>query len=164
MTALFARACALLLMLLVHVAAHATDEELAKLSWLAGCWKGEAGEPGSIEQWMSPAGGTMLGMSRTVKQGRTIEFEFMQIRTTDDGSLVFIARPSGQTEATFRLLRLSETEVVFENPQHDFPQRIAYRYGGGRLRARIEGKRDGGIRAIEFPMTRVSCSAGLPRN
>jgi hypothetical protein len=151
-------------MLVVDVAVHATDEELAKLSWLAGCWKSEAGEPGSIEQWMSPAGGTMLGMSRTIKQGRAIEFEFMQIRTMDDGSLVFIARPSGQTEATFRLLRLSETEVVFENTQHDFPQRIAYRYGGGRLRARIEGKRDGGIRAIEFPMTRVSCSAGLSRN
>ena len=108
---------------------------------------------------MVPAGGMMLGMSRTVKQGRTVEFEFMQIRTTDAGSLAFIAKPSGQDEATFPLLRLSDTEAAFENLQHDFPQRIIYRRDGEKLRARIEGMRNGAIRAVEFPMTRAACAS-----
>ena len=109
---------------------------------------------------MAPAGGTMLGMSRTVKQGRTVEFEFMQIRTTDTGSLAFIAKPSGQDEATFPLLRLTDSEAAFENLQHDFPQRVIYRLDGATLRARIEGMRNGSIRAMEFPMTRTACAAG----
>lgn len=108
---------------------------------------------------MLPAGGTMLGMSRTVKNGATLTFEFMQIRATADRSLEFVAHPSGQAETTFPLLRLNDTEAVFENLQHDFPQRIVYRLDNGKLRARIEGKRNGSIRAIEFPMSRVKCDA-----
>ena len=102
----------------------------------------------------------MLGMARTVKGGATKEFEFMQIRATADHSLEFIAKPSGQAEATFTLLRQSDSETVFENLQHDFPQRIIYRLEQGKLHARIEGKRNGAIQGIEFPMVRTKCDAG----
>ena len=37
-------------------------------------------DAGSGEQWMTPAGGTLLGISRTVAKGRTVAHEFMQIR------------------------------------------------------------------------------------
>ena len=39
----------------------------------------------------------------------------------------YVARPSGQPETTFPLVKASATELVFENPTHDFPQRILYR-------------------------------------
>ena len=162
MTSMFplARTWTLCLTFLVGGVSQAADNDIAKLSWLAGCWKSESSDISSTEQWMSPAGGIMIGMSRTVKQGRAIEFEFMQIRTTDAGSLEFIAKPSGQDEATFTLLRLSDTEAVFENLQHDFPQRIIYRFVAGQLRARIEGMRNGSLRAIEYPMLRSNCGPG----
>lgn len=151
------RACVIAL-LLIGAAAQAAEGDISKLAWLTGCWKSESSETGSLEQWMAPAGGTMLGMSRTVKNGVTLEFEFMQIRRTAGRSLEFIAKPSGQDETTFTLSSLSDTEAVFENPQHDFPQRVVYRLDRGKLRARIEGKRDGSIRAVEFPMARVQCA------
>jgi hypothetical protein len=138
-------------------ATAAPEAELAKLAWLAGCWKSAGGEPGSEEQWMPAAGGTMMGMGRTVKQGRTVSHEFMQIRA-GEGTLAFVAHPSGQKSAAFPLLRISDDEVVFENAQHDFPQRVAYRReGDARLAARIEGMRNGALRVIPFPMERVSC-------
>lgn len=138
--------------------ASAAQTEIDQVAWLAGCWKGENAEAGSGEQWMPSAGGTMLGMSRTVRQGKTVEFEFMELRYLPDGKFAFIAHPSGQQTAVFPLLRINDSEVVFENPTHDFPQRIAYaKDGASKLRARIEGMRDGALRVVEFPLSRISC-------
>jgi hypothetical protein len=140
--------------------AVAAEPDIAKLAWLAGCWRSESAEPGSGEQWTQLAGGMMLGTSRTVRQGKTVEFEFLQLRELPNGKLAFIAMPAGQSTTTFPLLRIDDAEAVFENLEHDFPQRVAYaRDGEAKLRARIEGMRDGALRVIEFPMSRVSCDA-----
>lgn len=144
----------------------AAAQGLERAAWLAGCWALEGAEPGSVEQWTAPAGGTMLGLSRTVKNGRMVAHEFLQIRERGDGRLVYIARPSGQAEAQFPLASSGEGELLFENPAHDFPQRIAYqRRVDGRLLARIEGRRPGGeTRSVDFPMRRADClaEAGAP--
>ena len=87
-------------------ATAAAQSELDKLPWLAGCWRAENAEPGSVEQWLPAAGGTMLGMSRTVRQGKTLEFEFMELRYLPDGKLAFIAHPSGQQAAEFPMSRI----------------------------------------------------------
>jgi len=143
--------------------ARADADPAAALAWLAGCWASEGGEPGSGEQWMSPAGGTLLGMSRTVAKGRTVAHEFMQIREIEPGRLAFVANPSGQAQATFPVKSLGEREVVFENPTHDFPQRVIYRLDEtGVLRARIEGLIADKPRAEDFPMRRVRCENGEP--
>lgn len=145
--------------------AVAAEGDIEKLAWLAGCWRPASGDAGSGEQWTALAGNTLFGVSRTVKQGRTVEFEFMQLRYLPDGTLVFIAQPSGQATTVFPLLRISDREAVFENLQHDFPQRVTYaREGEAKLLASIEGTRQGVLRRIGFPMVRVSCDGtpGVP--
>jgi hypothetical protein len=138
----------------------AQQADVRSLAWLAGCWSAEQGEAGSGEQWLAPAGGTMFGVSRTVKNGKTVEFEFMQLRANDDGKLVFIAMPSGQKETMFFASATAKDSVTFENPQHDFPQKVIYRLQpDGRLIARIEGTRSGKFRGVDFPMKRVACEA-----
>jgi len=151
-----------LLLTLASLTLPAAGQDLGALSWLSGCWAAEGGEPGSVEHWLPPAGGTMLGLSRTVKKGRTVEHEFLQIRANAEGRLVYIAVPSGQKETTFTLVSAAEGAATFENPEHDFPQRVIYRLlPGPRLAARIEGLRNGVLRGIDFPMTKVSCDASL---
>jgi hypothetical protein len=55
-------------------------------------------------------------------------------------------------------VQCSDSEAVFENPQHDFPRRIVYRLqAAGSLMARIEGTENGKDRAVDFPMQRVKC-------
>jgi hypothetical protein len=138
--------------------AMSQPHDLQRLQWLAGCWASATAEPGSGEVWMAPAGGSMLGVSRTVKGGRTVAHEFMQIRPLADGVLAFIAEPSGQRRTEFRVKSFTDNEVVFENLAHDFPHRVAYRLEApDTLRARIEGQRNGQPRTIEFPMRRTSC-------
>lgn len=142
---------------LAPAVAQAADG-LDRISWLGGCWVREGAEPGTGEHWTQPAAGTMLGMGRTVRAGQTVEFEFMRIHVAPDGKLLFTALPSGQREATFTEFRSGETEIAFENPEHDFPQRVIYRLQSKmRLLASIEGTRKGAARRIEFPMQRVKC-------
>ena len=132
--------------------------QIAQLGWLAGCWAAENRDAGSGEHWLPLAGGTMLGVGRTVKNGTTIEHEFLQIRTDAQGKVVYIALPSGQKETRFVASDIADNSAVFENPQHDFPQRIIYKLSAPDLLiARAEGLRGGTNRGIDFPMKRVKC-------
>lgn len=133
---------------------------LSVVAWLAGCWAADGGEPGTVEHWLPPAGGLMVGVSRTVRSGRAAAFEFMQLRFDDRGRVVFVALPSGQHEATFVMTGNEGGAATFENPNHDFPQRVIYRrLSNEKLAARIEGMRDGTVRGVDFPMSRVSCDS-----
>ena len=129
-----------------------------QLGWLKGCWGSDRNGREISEHWMKPAGRTMLGMSRTVGKGKTIEFEFIQIREEENGDILFVAKPSAQAEAAFKLVRSGRHEVVFENLKHDFPQRIIYRLeSDGSLFARIEGESGGKQRSINYQMKRAPC-------
>lgn len=131
---------------------------LEDLSWLSGCWEGRQGEAIVEEIWSKPAGGSMLGIGRTVKDNRTVSYEFMQFRE-ENGSLVFLPQPQGGTRVSFPLKDLFGEKVTFENPNHDFPQRVIYeRKGPGLLLASIEGTYKGKQGREEFQMRKVRCN------
>lgn len=137
------------------------------LGWLSGCWVVDQGEAGTGEHWGVAAGGTLFGISRTVRQGRTAGFEFMQIRADGQGRLQFIAQPNGEPPTPFALQSLEPRRVVFEREADDFPQRVIYeRPEPQRLIGRIEGEREGRVQAFDYPMSRVDCEpsrAATPR-
>ena len=134
------------------------EDPLAKFAWLEGCWNVVGAEAGSSEQWMAPAGGTMLGMARTVRKGQTVQYEFVRIAEREKGKFAYIVIPSGEAETAFDLVKHDASTLVFEGKHHDFPTRVIYtRSGGGKLNGRIEGKIDGKDRAVDFPMQRAAC-------
>lgn len=132
---------------------------VAELAWMAGCWemKDEVLGRTVLEQWMKPAGGLMLGMSRTTVKDKANAWEFMRLEERE-GKVHFVARPSQNTSDTaFALVRFGLDEAVFESPEHDFPQRVIYRRRGEFLTGRIEGTVNGKDRSIDFPMKRLAC-------
>ena len=134
--------------------AHTTAEgDITSLVWLTGCWTLQRTNGETEEHWMAPGGGTMFGMSRTIRNGATVEHEFLQIRLVA-GRLAYEARPSGQQPAVFPLKTLEAGAVIFENLSHDFPQRIIYRRTADGVTARVEGTSDGKTRGIDFPYVR----------
>ncbi|HSI51603.1 MAG TPA: DUF6265 family protein [Ideonella sp.] len=138
--------------------AQAAADPFTPVAWLAGCWQIEGGEAGTVEQWMAPAGGAMLGMSRTIQRGQLREFEFMQFQLDPTGKLSFVAQPQGRPPTAFALAAAGDRQARFSNPQHDFPQTVIYQaVGNDRLLARIEGPRNGQLRGIDFPMKRIAC-------
>ncbi|HEU5051354.1 MAG TPA: DUF6265 family protein [Gemmatimonadales bacterium] len=127
-----------------------------RLAWMAGCWELRSGDLIVDEQWMEPRGGTMLGMSRTVRRDRTVAYETVLL-VADSGGITYRAMPSGQPAAAFPAVEVSDSHVVFSNPLHDFPQRIIYRRRGDSLAARIEGLRNGVLRGSNYPFARRRC-------
>lgn len=134
-------------------------EGVESLGWLAGCWEGRYSNGRLVsEHWMKPLGDVMLGMSRTVKNEKTVAAEYMRLETLADGTVHLIAHPTGQKAASFALVTLKKTEAVFENPDHDYPQRIIYHLVSvDSLVARIEGTVHGKERSSNFPYRRVRC-------
>lgn len=130
------------------------------LSFLTGCWELKANGREIEEQWMKPSGGVMLGMGRTVANGSVREYEFTQIRQDKDGEIFYVAKPSGQEEGSFKLVKLQNKEAVFESLEHDFPQRVIYRLQAeGSLFARVEGTLKGQTRGIDYPYKRAKCDS-----
>lgn len=136
---------------------HQAPNGAQHLGWLAGCWERSSGATIIEEQWMRPRGGAMLGMSRTTRRDTVVEFEHLRIFDRA-GRTVYAAMPSGQVPTEFETAVTSDSLVTFENPAHDFPQRVIYRRrGADSLIARIEGVRGGQVRGIDFPYRRATC-------
>ena len=57
---------------------------------------------------------------------------------------------------SFTLGKHGDRTATFENPAHDFPQRVVYeRTSDDALLARIEGEQAGKAASVDFPMKRA---------
>ena len=97
------------------------------LAWMSGRWESVQGGRWTEESWSAPRGGVMLGHSRSGSGDALREFEFLRLQAGTDGVPVYLAQPGGRPPVPFRLTARSGTSATFENPAHDFPQRIVYR-------------------------------------
>jgi hypothetical protein len=126
---------------------------LADLAWLAGDWGSAESDERVEEHWMTPAGDVMLGMGRTVRAEKAVEWEHMRLEVRPEGTF-FVALPSGQAKAEFRLVTRGPGTATFENPEHDYPQRIVYQRSGATLTGRIETM--SGERAVRWTYSPMS--------
>ena len=126
-----------------------------RIAWLQGRWEMDI-PGGTIEEvWLAPRGASMIGVSRTVRADTLVGFETIVVREAEDG-LTLEARPSTQPPGTFPSVTVNDSLVVFENPAHDFPQRITYRrVGADSLSAWIEGTYGGEEARMDFGYRRA---------
>lgn len=121
-------------------AAPTVQATIAQLDWLGGTWIGTTGTSAFEERWTPPAGGSMLSVARSIRNGVMNSFEFLCI-VERNGGLVYQAMPNGRQPATdFTLTKMEERVLRFENPAHDFPKAITYSLqADGTLEAVISG-------------------------
>ena len=129
---------------LLMLSAPAAAVDLAALGWLRGHWSARMGEGWIEEQWAPARGGLMMGTSVSGKGEAATSYEYMRLSRDADGGISLWAAPGGRAATRFRLTSSSAGEAVFENPQHDFPTRIAYKRNGNRLTATISGPNGSG--------------------
>lgn len=131
---------------------------LAGVAWLEGCWEAVSPKRTIEENWTTARGHTMIGVGRTVRGDSLFEYEFLVLREKGD-RLAYEAHPSGQPTTTFWSKEVTDSTAVFEDPEHDFPQRVGYRrVGVDSLVAWIAGTSGGKERRIEFPYRRTRCA------
>lgn len=105
--------------------------------WMTGAWEKVDGENWADEFWTPPRGGMMIGASRSGSGDRLGFWEHMRVVREADGKLAFWAIAADQKPVRFVAIKTGPNEIIFENAQHDFPQRIRYWRDGKALKAEI---------------------------
>jgi hypothetical protein len=117
------------------------------LTWLEGDWLRQTKRGDITERWKRVSENTMEGVV-FVTSGDSIRItEYLRIERFGE-EVFYTAKPDENPFPTsFLMTACDEKHVVFENPSHDFPQRIVYtREGDNSLTVRIEGVTDGEAR------------------
>jgi hypothetical protein len=153
------RAIRTAVLLFLPITASAQGGPLQHVRWLEGCWQLTRATSTTVERWLAPTAGVMAGDSWTLANGVERESEKLRLFARGD-TLVYEATPSSQTKTEFRTTAVAGPEIVFANPEHDFPQRIVYRrVGNDSVIARIEGDRAGRRQPVTYAYARVSCAS-----
>jgi hypothetical protein len=137
----------------------AVRSRVSDLAFMAGCWRGLTRSGTTIEEfYTAPSANLVLGVTRYVREGRAVDFEFTRIDQTDSGAVI-TPHPKGVRSVSFAPRLFESNHAVWENAAHDFPQRIVYRrVAGDTLVARIEGRTPTGERSLEWRMARATCA------
>ena len=131
----------------VAAPAHRIEE----LAWFSGAWETDHGKTHIEEYWTRPAGDMMIGMGRSVRDEKTVFFEFLRLEQRADG-IYYVAQPRGRPPVDFKLDSIEGQAAVFVNPGHaDHLKRIVYRKNpDGSLTGRVEGVDNGKPFAEDF--------------
>ena len=149
--------------------AEPEESPIAPLGWLEGCWMSSVNKREVREHWLALRGNLMLGMSHTVVQGKTQDYEYLRIESRPDG-VYYVALPSGQNPTSFKfegktvvtMGDRNDDTFVFTNPSLEFPQKLVYRRGTqGWLYASVVGKVAGKDKEVTYPMRRIDCETGV---
>jgi len=129
-------------------------EPLDALTWLEGEWVRETTRGEAVEIWDRVSDDTMEGSATLATEEGRVVTEFLRIEGLGE-DVFYVAKPRENAMPTpFRLVSSDKTHFVFENPDHDFPQRIIYvREDYRHLRVRIEGMEEG-ARGVDFAFER----------
>ena len=132
-------------------AVRAEERDLSTFGWLAGVWESTEGSAATEERWMSPTANVILGVSRTVKDGRTVGFEFMRLEKRG-ADIYYIPQPGGRPPVDFKLTSGEGGRYIFENTEGvDRVHRIEYRREGENgLYARVDGVQNGKPFLLEY--------------
>lgn len=125
------------------------------LSWIIGSWHIDAGEVQIYETWQEGQGDSYTCQAYVLKGKDTLVVETIKIENIG-GFWVYIAQINAQNPVLFTLTQKSTAkELVFENLEHDNPQRVIYKFvNDGELYARTESVVKGKEIIDEYPYTR----------
>ena len=138
---------------------------LAQFSWLEGCWRGNVNQREFREHWLPLRGDLLVGVSHTVMDGKTLDYEYLRVEMRTEG-VYYVTASAGQQETAYKLADVTTMDsgdvvYAFANSAQSFPQKISYRKGSqGWLYATVEGKVAGADRQVIYPMRRIGCETG----
>lgn len=133
-------------------------DELQKANWLLGEWEKKDSLGTLKEIWTSEDDSTFIGKSYYIQNEKdTLHDE--QIELMQDGEhLIYTATVKGENNDTpiqFQMTKDEDSLLVFENPKHDYPQKIQYKLlKNGSIIATISGKQNKKISSESYPMTK----------
>lgn len=155
------RSICLLSLVLVMTPAFAGATDAPWPYWITGYWLSCENGRQTAEVWIDGGPGSMIVGVNLSGEPPKQAFEFMRMATVD-GGLAFIASPGGALPTVFPLKSLDGQRAVFENLDHDFPQRVVYERQGDALKARIEGDINGEMQSSDWTFRLAALASVCP--
>lgn len=148
--------------LLLQSCGGGNQDEKSKLdtiSWISGYWEMTTPDGSTVtESWIRTSDSTYTGVGKFIDStGKVLTTEEIVLALRGDKLwyIPAINNQNGGQPVNFKEVQFADTMVVFENKEHDFPQRIIYRKTpDGNLLAYIEGEINGEMQKIEYPYTK----------
>lgn len=135
------------------------EKDKIKLAdWLIGNWENKMAQGRLSETWEKANDSTFNGKSYFIKDKDTLNNEVIML-TQKAETLFYIPTVEGQNNnqpVLFKMTKGTSKQLVFENPQHDFPQKITYtQINNDSLVAEISGIENGKPATESYPMKRI---------
>lgn len=103
-------------------------DQIKSANWLLGKWEAKTDGGNLSESWKKVNDSTFQGESFFIKGKDTLHFESIILQQKGE-ELIYNAIVKGQNEnksVAFRMTSGTEKQLIFENPKHDYPQKITY--------------------------------------
>ena len=129
--------------------------QLEKAEWLIGSWGNASPEGNLTENWDKTNDSVYAGHTYFVIGKDTVFTESIRLEEAN-GKLAYVTAVSDQNDGKairFEMTSASDNQLVFENPKHDFPQKITYnKITNDSLVAEISGMKEGKPSTEQFAM------------
>lgn len=102
--------------------------QLEKTSWFLGSWGHTSKEGTLAENWVKVNDSVYKGESYFIIGKDTVFAEAVDLAEAN-GKLTYtvsVKGPANEAPVPFEMTSVSDKAVVFENPKHDFPNKITY--------------------------------------
>ena len=127
---------------------YTQEQEIKKL--FPGKWKLNVNNNEVYEEWIMESETELTGKSYSINNGEQDIGEVLFLKKYA-GTWAYVAIPKEQNITLFKLIKYSSNKFVFENAEHDFPQRIIYEFSDDdKLSVAIEGIVNGKMKRKEF--------------
>jgi hypothetical protein len=143
----------IILLMLISISINPQDDSIIKL--FPGEWKMNSDKIEYYEEWKIADEHELTGVGFNIEEEDTVLSEELYLKKFVE-QWAYVAIPVNQTITLFALTEYSESKFIFENKEHDYPQRIIYEFtADGKLNAATEGMIDGELMRREFNFIRI---------
>lgn len=134
-----------------------SNDKIKTAEWLIGNWENKLEQGTLSESWKKGNDSTLNGKSYFIKEKDTLNDETI-VLTENGTDLFYIPVVKGQNNnepVLFKMTKATADQIIFENPKHDFPQKITYlQITKDSLVASISGIVNGKRESESYPMKR----------
>lgn len=136
-----------------------TFDELKKANWLVGEWQFQTDSTAIRETWKRENDSTLSATSFYIQNNKdTLHQETIEL-VEDKKVLIYTATIIGENNnepVSYQKTIETETELIFENPSHNYPKVISYKkLSNNQFLATISGNANGKLLKETYKLTRA---------
>jgi predicted enzyme related to lactoylglutathione lyase len=143
--------------------AAVAQSSLQNLGWITGEWRSESAKTVTIERWQWVHPGLLSGQAVYMKKD-TVDTLFTEsLMIVEMGTdMFYIAKvPENPFPVSFKLKAVSDSSVVFENPLHNFPQKVLYQRKSGQLTAVVSNTDSSSPITLNYKLVEQASQKGV---